>query len=96
MLLSLLIACSGGDAGYDYSSGDATAGATVYADTCAVCHGDDAHGIDGSGVDLEEPFTNDSDDDLADAIMNGYGDMAPNALTDEETADVIAYCHSLF
>ena len=75
MLLSILIACSG-SSGYDYSSGDATAGATVYADTCAVCHADDAHGIKGSGVDLEEPFTNDADADIADAIINGYGDMA--------------------
>jgi mono/diheme cytochrome c family protein len=100
MLLFLFAACAGGSKEPDYSNGDATAGEAIYAQ-CAVCHGDSGHGVDAdgnalAGPDLEEPFTNDEDADLADTIMNGLGEMPAQGLDDTETADVIAYVHSLF
>lgn len=96
MLLALtLIAC-----GYDYSSGDATAGATVYADSCESCHGaDGAAGVDINGTpaaDLTFETGDQTDDELADVILNGVGEMPAQALTNTETADCIAYMRATF
>lgn len=98
LFAALMIACSTSDsAGKDYSSGDATAGESIFSANCASCHGTDATG--GSGPDLTEPFTNDADADLANTILNGVSgtDMAAysGVLSDTDVADVIAYIHSI-
>ncbi len=68
--------------------GDATNGADVFGDTCAVCHGDDGSG--GSGPDLTGQ---DSLETVISSVLNGNGSMPAfdGDLTDQEIADVAAY-----
>lgn len=89
-MLFLLLACSG--AGDSASKGDPTAGETVFANTCAACHG--ADGTGGSGPDITgEAFAS----DLESIIRNGEGEMpAQSQLSDTEVADVIAYMQATF
>jgi cytochrome c551 len=92
LVLLLAIACSGSD-----PKGDATAGADVYAGTCAACHGADGTlGVETNGVaaaDLPDEVNELSDAELTDVIQNGKGEMPAQPLDDTETADVIAYMH---
>ena len=81
----LLVACA------TTPTGDATAGATVFANTCAVCHG--ADGTGGSGPDITGEANS---PELSDTILNGTGDMPAQDLTDTEVADVIAYMKATF
>lgn len=97
MLLMLsLLACGTPD----YSDGDPTAGADVYAAACQSCHGPDGDaGVQVEGVaaaDLRAVTSERSDDELADAILEGVGAMPAQLLTDTETADCIAYMRASF
>ena len=99
LLLPLLVAC--GEEGGETSrvddilalTGDATAGATVYADNCASCHGTDATGGSGPAIagmgETEE---------MAEVILEGEGDMTAfdGVISDQDIADVIAYVQSLY
>ena len=96
MLLILgFLACS-----VDYSNGDSTAGATVYADNCESCHGTDgALGVLVGGepaADLTFETSDQTDDELADVILHGAGTMPAQDLTNTETADCIAYMRQTF
>ena len=78
-------------------TGDATAGADVYADTCgqSSCHG--PSGSDGaSGVDLAEHAPHHTDYELVDFMLNGVEAMAPVDVTPQEAADVLAYLRDTF
>lgn len=92
MLLTLLFACASDPA--LTLEGDATAGATVFADTCAVCHGESGEG--GTGPALTDEVPEKSDEELVDIIRNGYEEMAPVDLEDQEIADVLAYLRDTF
>jgi len=85
-LLLPLVACGSS------LTGDATAGATVYADNCASCHGADATG--GSGPNLVGEVET---DEATDIIMNGKEAMPAFAdiLSEQDVADVIAYLQGL-
>lgn len=91
-LLSL-VACNGKDGDTGSLTGDVTRGEAVF-EVCAVCHG--ADGTGGSGPSLVEEVPDQTDAELEDIILNGYGDMAAQDLTDQEVADVIAYCRATF
>ena len=70
--------------------GDAEAGATLYADNCAGCHGADATG--GSGPNLVEE-AGEEEEEFIDTILSGEGDMPSfeGDLTDQEIADIMAF-----
>lgn len=108
-LLALVIAlasCSdadeSGDAGEAGSAaGDTAAGADVYADSCAACHGTDLRGTSRGPSHLSEVYEpgHHPDESFRAAIANGsrqhhwnFGDMPPVAgLDDDEVDAVIAY-----
>ncbi len=85
----LLPACDdggGGDPRVDdilALDGDATNGGSVFATTCG---NSGCHGADGSSR---------SDADLVDIMINGSGSMAPQNISDQEAADVLAYIMTL-
>jgi mono/diheme cytochrome c family protein len=89
LLLSLLTAC--GDPALSLE-GDPVAGETVF-QTCAACHFDDGTGV-GPAMGDEAPEK--SDEEIVDIIRNGYEEMAPVALEDQEIADVLAYLRQEF
>lgn len=91
MFLFALFACSGSE---DTIVGDATAGETVYATTCAGCHGTDGEGGTGPAMTDEVPEL--TDEEIEDVILNGAGTMAPVDLIDQDRADVIAYLRATF
>lgn len=69
--------------------GDATAGADVYATSCAGCHG--ANGEGGTGPAMETAVAGLSESDVANVALNGEGGM-PAILSDAgDAADVGAY-----
>lgn len=84
-MLLLLVAC----ASSNLPVGDATAGASLYASTCAACHG--ADGAGGSGPSLVTTVPGQSDQRLTDIIQGGTGSMPAQGLDDQQTADVVAY-----
>ena len=99
--LTLLVACGTQDdpkitAILDLT-GDATAGADVFARTCGqgACHG--ADGSSGTeGVDLAEHVPEHTDYELVDFMLYGVEEMAPVEVTDQEAADVLAYLRATF
>lgn len=107
-LLAVAIAlgsCSdddGGDSGDPgRAAGDTAAGAEVYADSCAVCHGTDLRGTSRGPSHLSEVYEpgHHPDGSFRAAIANGspqhhwdFGDMPPvTGLDDDEVDAVIAY-----
>jgi mono/diheme cytochrome c family protein len=96
-----LVAC---DKGSDSAGGDivgnADDGAKVFAATCAQvnCHGPDGTGSDKSSDadDLNKVVPGLSDAEIESRIENGFGLMAPVDLSEQETADVIAYVRQEF
>lgn len=100
-LVPMVVACGGGDGTRSDAilalDGDATAGATVYADNCAVCHAASGLGVDdgGTGPNLTEAAGETSEDaEFIGYILNGEGDMPSfSDLTDQEIADVLAHIH---
>jgi mono/diheme cytochrome c family protein len=91
MLLTLMLLACGSD-GKDTASvtADASAGATMYAQVCAGCHGDPVSG-GGSSPLLADEVPEKSDAELRDIILNGEGEMPPVALSEQQVTDVIAY-----
>jgi mono/diheme cytochrome c family protein len=84
------VSCSPG------AAGDPAAGAAVYSEKCATCHGDDGSGLDNgdpttSGIDLGARLEEISDGQIARTIAEGAGEMAPVDLTKEESDDLIAF-----
>jgi disulfide bond formation protein DsbB len=112
LLAVSLAACGGGgDGGAGQVAGDAANGQTLFAGTCASCHGPDAKGITGLGKDLTTStfVAEKTDQELIDFIkigrptgdpLNTTGvDMPPRggnpALTDDDLADIVAYIRSI-
>lgn len=91
LIFVALIACNAtGEDTADGSGADATAGAQVFADTCAGCHG--ANGEGASGPAMSEAAAGKTEADVEDVVRNGSGDMpAQSQLSDPEMADVAAY-----
>jgi mono/diheme cytochrome c family protein len=82
--------------------GDAAAGASVYADNCAACHGASGLGVDDPdntsliGDNLTEAAGEvEEDAEFARLILDGEGSMPSFAdgLDDQQIADVLAYMH---
>ncbi|GIL15072.1 MAG: hypothetical protein BroJett039_02450 [Chloroflexota bacterium] len=119
-LLALGVACgpgvkgavpTTGPVGEPTSRGDVAKGKTVYAGTCAACHGPDAQGVPNLGKDLvtSEFAKGLSDDDLVKFITKGRPasdpanttgiDMPPRggnpALKEKDLYDVVAYLRTL-
>jgi mono/diheme cytochrome c family protein len=100
--LVLAVASCGGDSDDGDSSGDSAAasgeGAARYAETCAVCHGDDLRGTAQGPSHLSMVYEpgHHSDESFRSAIANGsprhhwdFGDMPPVAGLDDEQVDAI-------
>jgi mono/diheme cytochrome c family protein len=100
--LLALVACDKGSdsAGGEDLVGDPVAGEKVFAQTCAQvnCHGPDGTGSDKSSDadDLNKVVPGLSDAEIESRIENGFGLMAPVDLSEQETADVIAYVRQEF
>ena len=99
-----LLALAGCDKGSDSAGGDLVgdpvAGETVFQNTCAEakCHGPDGSGSDpkSDAADLAKVVPTKSDAEIETIIQNGFALMAPVDLSDQETADVIAYLRQEF
>jgi mono/diheme cytochrome c family protein len=118
----LLAACGGkaeeptsvpapSDGAVAVAQGDATAGKTTFATTCAACHGPAGEGVQGLGKDMttSEFIAGLSDAELLAFIKQGRPigdplnttgvDMPPKggnpALTDAQLADIIAFMRSI-
>lgn len=89
-LLSLAIACGGGDRVDDIMAltGDAANGATVFAAECESCHGADGTGDSGPDITGET-----ESEEIAEYVLFGEEDMPAfdGELTDQEIADVVAF-----
>ena len=105
-IVSLLAAaCGDGDVTVPDLPGDAAAGAVVYEQSCAGCHGADGSGADaGPGLLVPEYSLPGFDDTaLVTAIVNGvaadegrYGGMPMiRGLSDQDLADLIAFVREL-
>ncbi len=104
-LIALAVAgCSADDEAAAPIDPEFAAGARVYAERCASCHGADLRGTDKGPSHLSivyEPGHH-SDDSFRQAIAVGtpqhhwpFGDMQPvEGLTDQEVEDVIAFIRS--
>jgi disulfide bond formation protein DsbB len=110
-----LVACGGGGESETPEEptavGDAANGQTLFAGTCAGCHGPDAKGLPNLGKDMTtSQFIRDSSDEELLAFVkvgrpasdpaNTTGvDMPPRggnpSLTDEQLQDIIAYIRTL-
>ncbi len=73
----------------DAGEGDATNGATVYANSCAGCHGTSGEG--GSGPSMSSAVAEHSASAIANIAMNGEGSMPPVLSDSGDAADVAAY-----
>lgn len=69
--------------------GDAAAGETVYASSCAACHG--ASGEGGSGPAMDSVVPGHSAADIAEIAKEGEGSMPPILSDDTDAANVGAY-----
>ena len=77
-------------------TGDPSAGQVIFAEKCAVCHGEDGLGVEGStptatAPNLRERVLDISDSAIERAISDGTGEMSPVEMTPEELEDVIAF-----
>ena len=82
LLLTLLLAACGGDK--DTSTPTDTHG-----------HGDDSAAGTANGPDLVRELHH-TDDDIIRVILNGKGDMAPVAITEEEAQLIVDYLRATF
>ena len=73
------------------SAGDAGRGASIFASTCAGCHGADASG--GIGPDLRESGL--AADDVAAVVATGRGTMPAGLVSGQDLSDVAAYIATL-
>jgi cytochrome c5 len=72
--------------------GDPAAGETIFAENCAVCHGDTGHGGAG-GPDLRTMPLAQTEEGAIQQVTNGGGGMPPfgEQLSEEEISDVAAF-----
>jgi mono/diheme cytochrome c family protein len=80
-------------------AGDATNGATLYANHCAVCHGDQGQGagLAKEPLNSAEFLDSHSDDDLRQIIIEGVPNEMPpyeDRLSTEDVTDIIAFIRS--
>ena len=97
--VAVTASCSGDDS--SPSASESGAGAELYAQSCASCHGSDLRGTDVGPPHLSQVYAPDHhpDESFRAAITQGtrahhwdFGDMAPvEGLTDEEIDQVIAF-----
>ncbi len=77
-------------------AGDASRGATVYEDSCAMCHGDDGEGSKKTpalvGANALADFSD--DDALFAYLKEKMPKDEPGTLTDQQYADVLAWLRS--
>lgn len=108
--LLLLFACSEADKSYEIQvggEGEATdtsidseeiveeqTGESLYNDFCSSCHGQDGTG--GSHAPGVINHLNDTDDELLDIIINGFGRMEGIPLSEDEAMLIIAYMKNEF
>ena len=80
------------EAGGEEASGDAEAGAEVFASNCAACHGEDGHGGAG-GPDLTTMPKAQEQATAEEQVREGGGGMPPfeGQLSDEEISNVAAF-----
>lgn len=97
-ILLLLTACPEGENETERHpafglTGNADAGADVYASTCVSCHA--ADGTGGTGTDLTETVPGMSRDELIEVLVDGIPGTSmvsyASILTDQQIADVAAY-----
>lgn len=74
------------------SGGDPAAGASVFAENCAGCHGEDGHGGAG-GPDLTTMPLAQTEEGAVQQVTNGGGGMPPfgGQLSEEEISNVAAF-----
>ncbi len=98
VLMLTLSACKdkGGTDSGSALVGDATAGATVYANVCASCHGANGEGTEGYAPSMTEEVPDLSDEEITDVVNNGYEAMPAQSLTEQEMADLLAYLNETF
>lgn len=74
------------------AGGDPEAGATVFAENCAVCHGEDGHGGAG-GPDLRTMPKAKTEEGAIEQVTDGGGGMPPfgGQLSEEEIHNVAAF-----
>jgi disulfide bond formation protein DsbB len=110
MVLGMLLAACG-ESGPKYSPEDIAAGKTLFAGTCAACHGPDAKGLPNLGKDMttSEFISAQSDEELLAFIKTGRGPSDPlnttgidmpakggnPALGDDDIKLIIAYIRSV-
>ena len=106
LLLGLAVACGdkestdSGDTGSTTDGTDGTDGsdgsdgATVFANSCAACHG--ADGDSGYAPALSDEVPGKSDSDLEDIIQNGDGSMPAQNLSAADLAAVMSYLRATF
>ncbi|MCK6525397.1 cytochrome c [Myxococcota bacterium] len=76
--------------------GDAERGATIYASSCAACHGATGLGT-ASGPSLADEVAEESDEGLAETIRAGEDGMPPFPnLSEQDLADLIAWLRARF
>lgn len=78
-------------------TGDAAAGETVYA-RCSVssCHGADGNSGPTGTPPLGEEVPEQSDEDLIQIVVGGYGSMPAQGVDDQQMADLLAYLRDSF
>jgi mono/diheme cytochrome c family protein len=76
-----------------FKGGNASAGALVYAQVCAACHGEEGRGGHGGGPDITKV---DAPELVASTVVSGKNTMPPfaAALTFAQIRDVAAYVAS--
>jgi mono/diheme cytochrome c family protein len=92
--LLFLVACGGSSTDTASVTGDTTAGADVYATSCAACHG--ASGEGGTGPAMADEVPGKTDAELEDIVLNGEGSMPAVSLGDQDLADLLAYLRAEF
>ncbi len=73
--------------------GEIARGQPLFLDKCAGCHGSDARGATGVSL-VDKPLLYRAAD-FASTVRRGRGKMIPQALTDAQIGDVLAYLRSL-
>ena len=93
MVLLLVLACGP-------AAGDSANGETLYSNTCASCHGADGQlGVkvaDVPSADLTLEVPDQTDAQLTDVMMSGYGQMGPQFTDTQDAADCLAYLRATF
>lgn len=111
LLLSSLAGCGGPSKKDPGLGGDAVKGKTLFLETCASCHSDNAKGLPGSGKDLTKSEFADglADKDLLAFVKTGRPTTDPKnttgvempvrggnpALTDQDLIDIIAFLRTV-